>query len=268
VFFARVASGYLLRFADLADFCVSDNGSEITCAPAPGTPGETIRHLLLDQVMPLALSHRGEFVLHAGAVATPAGAVAFLGHTGQGKSTLSASLVLEGGELLSDDCLVLRERGEEILAVPSYPGLRLWPAMAAELFDGSGVGPVAHYTLKQRISGQNGRLRYRAECVPLRRLYVLEEPRGGRRRRGDGVEITRLPLPAAFAQLLPCVFRLDITDSRRLREEFAGLARLARRMAVCRLAFPRQLTSLPAVRAAIRADLGLETSLSDAPRRP
>ena len=85
-----------------------------------------MRHLLLDQVMPLVLS-RDRLVLHASAVATPAGAAAFIGFTGAGKSTLAASLSAAGFPILSDDCLVIERDGRGFLARPFYPGARLWP---------------------------------------------------------------------------------------------------------------------------------------------
>ncbi len=106
----KLGKGYLLRYPDLADFHLLPKAKEIRCYPNPNTPLETIRHLLLDQVMPLTLSERGKLVLHASAVVTPEGAIAFLGETGRGKSTLTASFAQRGFSVLTDDCLLLEER--------------------------------------------------------------------------------------------------------------------------------------------------------------
>ena len=103
--FGRVGRDYLLRFTDLADYVIRIEEREIYCYPNPDTPLETIRHLLLDQVIPLVLSSQGKLVLHASAVATPEGAIAFIGSTGRGKSTLAASFTKRGFPLLTDDCL-------------------------------------------------------------------------------------------------------------------------------------------------------------------
>src|SRR5579862_84620 len=62
---------YLLRFPGHGDFLISRDGSEVQCCPLPGTPASTIRHLFLDQVIPLILSRREPLVLHASAVLTP-----------------------------------------------------------------------------------------------------------------------------------------------------------------------------------------------------
>ena len=107
----RRAGGYLLRFPDLADFDVSAAGDRIACRPSARLAGSTLQHLLLDQVLPLALSRSGRLVLHASAVHVPRlGCVAIVGPTGSGKSTLAAALGLRGCSVVTDDCLVVERR--------------------------------------------------------------------------------------------------------------------------------------------------------------
>jgi hypothetical protein len=251
---ARQGSGYLLRFTDLADFLVSPEGSDIRCYPVPDTPLETIRHLLLDQVIPLFLSVRGRLVLHASAVVVPGGAIAFLGETGQGKSTLSGSFVTQGFPLVTDDCLLLQEAGEHLIGHPSYPGLRLWPDSVAALFgQGARLCHVAHYTEKERLGPDDGPLPFCADPAPLQRVYVLasyEETE-------ETKAITLAPLSPreAFMELVKHTFRLDIIAQERLSEEFERVARVVALLPVCRLAFPQDLSLLPTVREAILANL-------------
>src|SRR3954468_22633030 len=57
--FARRDEGYLLRFPDLAEFLVSGDGGRIGACASPSLPEDTLGHLLMDQVLPLALSRRG-----------------------------------------------------------------------------------------------------------------------------------------------------------------------------------------------------------------
>jgi ABC-type multidrug transport system fused ATPase/permease subunit len=92
----RQARGYLLRFQEMADFAVSRDAREILCYAASDTPSETVRHLLLDQVLPLVLSSRGQLVVHGSAVLTPGGTIAFVGDSGSGKSTLASSFTEDG----------------------------------------------------------------------------------------------------------------------------------------------------------------------------
>ncbi len=126
--------GCLLRFHRLADFRLTENNRRIECLPRQGAPPETIRHLLLDQALPMALARQGRIVLHGGAVQTGRGAVVVLGESGWGKSTLAAALARRGCPLLTDDCLLLEERDGQYHCEPSYPAVRLWPDSLSSLF--------------------------------------------------------------------------------------------------------------------------------------
>jgi hypothetical protein len=252
--FAKYQSGYLLRFPAMADFLVSADGKKIRCYAEPDTPLETIRHLFLDQVIPLLLSKRGKLVLHASAVVAPQGAVAFTGMTGMGKSTLTAIFAEQGFPLLTDDCLLLEERAGQLFATPSYPGLRLWDDVTSVLFEHEpSASQVAHYTDKKRLGSNNGWLRFCTDSVALLRIYILAPPEevGG----AKAVNISPLPPREAFMELVRYAFKLDITDRERLSEEFECLDRLVALPLLYRLAFPRDLSRLSAVREAILEDL-------------
>jgi len=148
---AKTKDGYLLRFNALADFSINKKGTEILCMPKPGISEDTIQHLLLDQVIPLVINLRGGEALHASAILTPFGVVAFAGPAGSGKSTIAGSLLKEGYPLVSDDCLTLLEKSQDIYTIPAYPGLRLWDNAKAYLFREYRDKSVAHYTSKLRL---------------------------------------------------------------------------------------------------------------------
>ncbi len=114
--------------------------------PKPGIPEDTIQHLLLDQVIPLVINLRGGEALHASAVLTSYGVVAFAGPAGSDKSTVAGSLLKEGYPFVSDDCLTLLEKNQEIYTIPAYPGLRLWDDAREHLFgeNGSEVPRSSH----------------------------------------------------------------------------------------------------------------------------
>ncbi|TAJ26289.1 MAG: hypothetical protein EPO64_06630, partial [Nitrospirae bacterium] len=99
---AKIEQGYLLRFHKLADFTVDAEGREIVGVPEADTSPDTLRHLLLDNVLPLALTLQGHDTLHATAVLTTQGVCAFIGPSGAGKSTLAASFLFAGYPVLSD----------------------------------------------------------------------------------------------------------------------------------------------------------------------
>jgi hypothetical protein len=266
--FARLDDGYLLRFPDLADFLVSGDGARIRACPSRALPDDTLRHLLLDQVLPLALSRRGRVLLHASAVHVPGlGALAFAGPTGRGKSTLAAALAARGGRILSDDCLAIDSHAGGWQVLPAYPGLRLWPdAASRQVPRGTPHRPVAHYTRKRRVDG--GALRFHPRPSPLRALFLLS----GRGAAGPPATITRCRASARLIGLVKYAYVLDIEDREYLARAFSVLASVVTSIPVLRLrvghghsrladaadaicaharALPRTAHSLPAVSAKV-----------------
>jgi len=252
----RCRSGFLVRFPGLAVFLVSRDGQRVSCARRRGTRPTIVAHLFLAQVLPLALSQRGRLVLHASAVATEHGAVAFLGAAGQGKSTLSASFVGRSFPLLTDDGLLLVEHGTMLAGVPSYPEIRLWPDVLAVLgTDGLEVRDVAHRTGKKRLTVDRGPWMFSRQPVPVRRMYVLGRAKATAHSRA--VTITALTPREAFIELVKHTYRLDLDDHIRLRDEFDSISRIAARPSlIYRLAFQSDLSRLPAVQAAILEHCG------------
>lgn len=244
---AKTQAGFVLRFPELADFLLSSDAQKVECYSHANIPIDTIKHLLLDQVIPLLLNQRGKFVLHAGAVVLPGGAIAFLGASGFGKSTLTASFSQQGFPMLTDECVLLEEKNGEMLVIPSYPGLRLWPEnVAALLSQEIELSEVAHYSSKKRLGWDTGHLNYSNMRVPLCRLYVLSDPDAEL----DSLEVRIEPLSPhrAYMEIFKHTFHLDITDHQRLAKEMSELSRLTELGLVYQLTYPRELTLLPQVR--------------------
>ena len=250
----KINSGYLLRFNELADFTIDRNGREIVCMSRPGIPEDTLQHLLLDQVIPLVINLRGGEALHASAILTPRGVVAFAGPAGSGKSTIAASLFKMGYPFVSDDCLTLQGKDRNIYAIPAYPGLRLWKDAKAHLFGDKGNKKlVAHYTSKLRVDVEEEPGSYSPAPKPFTRLYdIMNSPETDAT---SDITIERLSPRDSFMALVRCAFRLDITDNRMLRRQFCFLERVVSAVSVRRLIFPRDFTLLPAIKEAIFEDL-------------
>lgn len=242
--FARIELGYLLRFPNLVDFVVSPNGDEIRTDLQKDCPPETMRHLLLNQVIPIVLSQLGKLVLHASACATPQGVMAFMGTTGMGKSTLATSFGLRGFSVLTDDCLLVKRQDDKIMGVPSYAGLRLWPESVTALFDKEPeVRPMAHYTDKKRVLFDQKTL---AGSLELKAIYVLAEPES---ESTSAAEVTIAPLLGreALFEIVKHTFQLDVTDSQQLGRAFKRYEWLAKSVPFFRLTFPRDHALLPIV---------------------
>jgi hypothetical protein len=251
---AKLQEGYLLHFEELSDFFVHKSGKEIVCLPKSGIPPNTIRHLLLNQVIPLVINLRGGEALHASAVLTPHGIIAFSGPAGSGKSTIAGSLLKAGYPLMSDDCLALIEKDGKIHGMAAYPGLRLWGDSFKLLFGNVRPHkPVAHYTDKQQVHITTKEQVIPTKFHPLKRLYTIADPS-----ETDGknkIVIEPLTLRESFMALVRCAFRLDITDNNMLKGQFYFLKRVVSTVSIRRLIFPRDFKLLSALQAAILNDL-------------
>ena len=243
--FAKIEAGYLLRFPAYADFIVSSDGQHIRCFLRKKCPQETMRHLLLNQVIPIVLSQLGKLVLHASACATPQGVLAFMGTTGMGKSTLAASFGLQGYPVLTDDCLLVEQHEDLVLSIPSYHGLRLWPESVSALFaEEPELQSMAHYTDKKRVLFRQGAT---VHSHRLRAIYVLDEPEEGQER--SGVTIIPLTSSEALFQIVKHTFQLDVSDREQLSKAFKRYEWLAKSVPFFRLTYPRDHALLPNVNA-------------------
>ena len=251
---AKIDGGYLLRFTEFADFFVSDSGNEVEFMPGQPVPEETIQHLLLDQVIPLVINLRGGEALHASAIHTSRGVVAFAGPAGSGKSTLAGSFVKLGYPFISDDCLRLKERDQNIYAIPAYPGFRLWEDAEKFLFGGNGNHKsVAHYTSKLRVSVERKPDTYSEEPQPFLRLYDIV--RSPETEENSDIVIKKLSPRESFMALIRSAFRLDITDRSMLTRQFGFLKRVVSKISIRQLSFPREFKLLPSVCGSILTDL-------------
>jgi hypothetical protein len=245
--FYRQDAGYLLRFTGLADFEVSADGHSVRCWPAPDVSDETIRHLQLNQVLPLALSLQGRFVLHASAVELPSGAVAFIGLSGRGKSTLAASFAANGSRFLADDGLVIETRDGECIAMPSHPSIRLWEdSREALLAENTMRAPAVQFTSKARFLASD-KIAFCDQPRLLRALYFLGE--------GDSSRpvFERVNPGAALIELVKHSFLLDTEEEEMLSAHFDELAGLVKRHIFFKLDYPRRYEDLVRVRKAIES---------------
>jgi hypothetical protein len=241
----RTADGFLLQFKGSPSFYLSENGSRIECRSSNNA---ALRHLLLNQILPHALGLRGYLTLHASVVGTEKGAIAFMGNSGEGKSTLLAALLAKGGvRLIADDCLIVRLEGGQLMTIPSYPCLRLrgesWKLLRlGRTVQDRGVLSKAG---GRRVFGPGASLPFEQQPVPFYRLYMLaplEE---------TGVaKSTPVPPGQAFVEAMANSFQLHTSDRSGVAQSFHRLADLMLAKAY-RLHLPWSLGSLPRVATAL-----------------
>jgi hypothetical protein len=249
--FHKSNGGYLLRFRDTADFQINGEGTRIEWARLNGAPENTLRHLLLDQVLPMVLNLRGGEALHASAVMTPEGAIAFCGSTGSGKSTLAAIFASHGDTVVTDDCLPICAHEARLYGAPGYPGLRLWQTVVDEMgWSDHAQESVAHYTAKLRALGKTPAANFPLQEFVLRAIYILEPLE-----ESSGVEFVELSPRDRMMGLLSYAFRLDVTDRMMLARQFQRMEAFAGMAPIRKLCLPRNAQRIPNMRERILADV-------------
>jgi hypothetical protein len=195
---------------------------------APGAAPEEVAEAALGPALVLGLALRRIFCLHAGAVARGDRAVAFVGGSGAGKSTLAARLpgAGDGGwRRVADDVLPVAADGGAVWALAHFPQFKLAPA-------------------EQAAGAADARLRLAAVYL----LDPAEEVRG---------EVTARDLGGrdAAVALARHTVAARLFAPAELGTHLDFCAQAAARLPVRRLAYPRRLDVLPAVAAAVAADL-------------
>lgn len=245
--YSNQTSCHWLRFPGLADFRISADASEITCFASKEIPGDTIRHLLLDQVLPRCLAYQGRIVLHGSAVYVHEGLVILLGESGAGKSTLAGAFHRVGLNAASDDCLLIKDGRDFVTAVPSYGGLRLWEDSLEVLFaTRQNTHSMAHYSSKRRLPLDG--IRSSTHELPVLAAIVLSRARTAE---VPGVRPERLPHREAFIAILKQSFQLDLGDRHRMTRYMQALSRIIPRLNCFHLSMPHDYSLLPTVRKSI-----------------
>lgn len=244
----RVEDDYLLRFPNVAEFLIDIDSNVIQCFFDPDTSPDTIQHLLVDQVVPRILGQQGQLVVHAGCVMMPNGeAIAFLGDSGWGKSTLAASFYESGLQLLTDDCLLIDMQANKAVGIPNYAGVRLFNDSADQVIgQSSPLFPVAHYTDKKRLI-MHGDQNNNSERASLEAIFLLVDPMECDQQ--TVVNIEAVTGVGEMMEIIKRMFVLDVTDKQLQASLFKKVAELlASGVPIYRLSYPRDYSLLSRVR--------------------
>ena len=217
----------------------------ISCRRFEETPLESFEVYLLGQAISFALVKGGLEPLHATCVVVEGQAIALLGDSGYGKSSLAACFLEAGHRLLTDDLLVAQEipgvifRPIPALRASSFS--RRWrKAFLGESVDG--VPMDFRYTKTHHAPGVS-----RGRSARMRRpsaaIYAMAAPNECAQM--QGVRIESVLSRDAFVLLMNNIFNYVIVDSKRLQRQFKSTARLAAVAPVKRLLYPRLASALP-----------------------
>lgn len=176
------------------------------------------------------LGLQGQVAIHANVVALEGVAIAFAGCSGKGKSTLTAYCASRGAGFVTDDVLVVDQRGH---VQPGSPRIKLFPH-TGEQFGLDASEPTTykiHYGLEQL-----GAI-VQQQALPLGAIYLLEES-------CDRIYTEQLPPSQAMLELLVHSYHVTevMLDQPAL---FYAYTNLVAQVPVKKLFYPRTFDRLP-----------------------
>jgi hypothetical protein len=266
--YARLDNGQsYIRWDGLFEFLIDADGRRIWCGWLGAASLESLQVYLLGQALSFALVKQGYEPLHATSVVIDGQAIAFLGSSGFGKSSLAASFLADGHRLLTDDMLLLTRTDGDYQAQPGPSRIKLFPKMAGRFLAGTASAVPMNTETEKLVLPLSSDLRH-SGSAPLRVLYVLSPPREVRRT--QSIQLTSLSTRETFIELVRGTFNYLVTGSERLERQYTECLDVASRVPARRISYPRVLSMLTDVRKAILSDLaeinrsGYQEHLNDA----
>ncbi len=196
----------------IAWFRFERSSCSVITRPHPTADPALVEDAFRRIVLPLALHVQGMEVLHASAVCSPRGVVAFCAQSGTGKSTLAAGLGERGYRLWADDAVAVDTSSTPVTSARLPFRLRLRPPSKA-FFGGERAAKVAG----SEVPGEDA-----AERVPVAALCLLRRTH----QVAGAVATERLCASAAFPAVLAhgCCFSLRDPDLKgRMVRHFVSL---------------------------------------------
>jgi hypothetical protein len=212
-------SEYLLNVQGIARYLVLE-GREVIVEPAEGALALDVRAYLLGTIFAILCHQRGLLPLHASAVSWGGGVIAFLGHSGEGKSSLAANLALRGFPVVADDICLVDAHGEgPAVVIPVAPWLKLWRASLDQLgLAAHGLDPVFSEDDKYRFPVEQV-----LERQPIRKLIFLERRAGlleqSEGSTGESAEIREVTALRALPLLMNLTHHAYLLEASGRREE-------------------------------------------------
>jgi hypothetical protein len=219
-------TGYHLRFYGTCDVVLSADLATARVHLVDGADPDVLSVLLAGTVMAFVLAMRGEPVLHASAVETAGRALAFVGASGMGKSTLATLMCASGARAITDDLLRLDLAASPPRCALGASELRLRQgsvALAAQ-FDAS---PPRRRTADARDALTVPASK--AEGLPLAAIVV---PLPDRSSTQTAARVDRLDPKSAFLLLSRFPRLLGWQDKSVLRRQFQHLGEIVGRVPV------------------------------------
>lgn len=247
----EVVSGRILEEAwDLDLLFYIQNGENVFYRSLEPIEPRMLRSFVQGALLAGVLRQRGLLVLHGSAVSDGERAIAFLGNSGWGKSTLAAYFCQHGYQLITDDVMVVIPGTEAAPAVvpPGVKQVRLRPRAAQHLVGDFEALPFVTEITQKRVHILDGE---DERSLPLAKLYLLE-----RQTAEDNRIVPLAPREAAIHLIAHTHSTNWITAPTFVSRHLIQCAQLSQHTPVSRLERRFTLDALPAIFDLVQADLG------------
>jgi hypothetical protein len=227
--FARADGRLLLRFQGAAEIEADDRLTQLTAFISPDFDAALLSVLVTGAIVAARLVLDERLVLHASALEVDGGAVAFVGKSGMGKSTMCALGTAAGFALVGDDVLRVDIGAGSATIWPAATETRLRASAAGviELFGKGAARTTADgRTAVQATTGVDGPLALAVCVVPFPSRDITR------------VSVARLPPAQALARLLSFPRLVGWLDPRTSAVQFQRLADLCERVPVVEARLP------------------------------
>jgi hypothetical protein len=235
-------AGWLIHGPEYGAHLLSVDGRRLSCFPE-GRPDGAWQRLLVAQVLPFAALLHGLEVFHASAVVYDGRAVALLGPSRSGKTSLALALGDRGARFLADDVVAVEARDGKLFANPGSPIAGVARERADDRGEEQGDRVVAVNERERMVRMQNA-----AEAVPLSSLFFID-------RRADAAATPRFEPTADAQMLLAATFNFVLATPERL-QRLLEVCALAARLRV-ELVSTGPATGIPELADAIQQRLSL-----------
>lgn len=238
----------VLRYPGLCEFVGGATLSDVTAHLHPGLEPGIVPVLAAGALLAVHLRLRRELVLHASSVSVGSRAVAFVGASGMGKSTMATLLCAEGHSLVTDDVLRVAITPAGVAVHAGSTETRLRPA-ARDLTSTVEAGAV-RCTADGRLAVRPRR--YGGEPLPLAACVI---PLPDRER--DRVAVTVLTGAHALLRLTQLPRVLGWLDKAGRADDFRNLSALVSRVPVVEARIPWGPPFAPDIGAQLLDAIGL-----------
>jgi energy-coupling factor transporter ATP-binding protein EcfA2 len=242
--FVTVAADYAYFHSEIiGDFAVVD-GKHIHICPVPTVETTVLNTLIVTTLLNMLLFQRNNLLLHGSSVLINGKAVAFLGKSGWGKSTLAATLSLLGYPIITDDMIKVDfSPNYEVLVEASFPYIKLWPNSVTAL-DKDLANTDRIYSLEEKRLLPTERTVTQTQ-IPLKYIYVLTT---GPENRIEAQSIQQ-SFSLVFAHTYPSAFftstQIDLLSiTGKQQSHLRNLAKLIENVSVYRLTRPWNLNEI------------------------